>query len=248
MKNQYQKSLGVLLCLALFAADSFAFGIDKLAANLDVGANFKSVASFLIFNDDSDKAAYVTAEGLSWEMNEGGQMTTKPSEDIQIFPSVIRIPAGGSATFKVRYTGSPPSGEANYRVLFKETVIPTVAQDSKEVKLSELINNTTSVGMAITVPLYVTDFTQKTDVLDHVSALFTSSDKSTQLIIDNGGDRHITITDYRINGKDSGKGLGIVLANLKRPFTLDALAPGASVDVKISYKEQSKWISAVERQ
>lgn len=246
MKNKFQLTLG--LCLSLFAVDSVALGIDKLAADLDAGLNFKGVASFTVFNDGGENLSYVMAEGLTWQMSETGDLLTAPTEALKIFPSVTRIPAGGSATFKVRYTGVPPSGEGAYRILFKEIAVPSPASGAKEAELANLITSASSVSMAITVPVYVSDFSKKSDVLNQVSATFTQQDNAARLSLDNGGDRHITILDYRINGTESAKGLGVVLAHLKRSFPLDTTDPVTSVEVKISYKDQTKWLSAVASQ
>lgn len=245
MKNKFSLLLFILMCSAMLSKNSFAFGIDNLSANLDAGSNFKSVESFTLFNESGDSTAFVTAQGLTWKMTEDDQMLTKPTDDLQIFPPVMRIPAGGSGTFKVRYSGLPISGEGTYRISFKQIGIPNVPSGGKEAELSDLINNQATVGMVLTVPVYVSDFSKKTDVLKQVSATFNQQEKSTELTVENGGDRHITILDYRINGVERGMGLGYLLAKHKHPFVLDVTDPVASVDIKVGYKDQSVWVKAV---
>lgn len=222
MKYLYQLAM-LSLALAYAAPSSFAFGIDKLSAELDVSKGFKSVASFVLFNDTSESMIFATARALKWDMDKRGETQLVPSSDIRIYPSVQKIAPGESATFKVRYQGPPPTGEATYRVCFEEIQLPA-GTTAKEGEITVTTSKGTAglqIGIAMTVPVYVADFSSKTDVLNHVSARLVREGDKSVLEVDNAGDRHIAISAHRMNGTPGGA-LGVVLAKHQRMLPIAA--------------------------
>lgn len=230
----------LLLCCG---SRTFALGVDKLSAELDASRGFKSVATFVVFNDDSDKPAFVTARALKWDADSKGTLTTTASQDLQIYPSVQKIAPGEQGTFKVRYAGPPVSdAEGNYRVFFTQIRLPSAgAASTQEGDLGMKVDQDVSVGLAMTVPVYVSDFSAKTDVLDQVSARLSQSGTSAKLDVRNNGNRHITITGYRLNGAQK-PGLGVVLANHAREFQLEVGEPVKTLELDVSFRGRLKTI------
>ncbi|MGP8431799.1 hypothetical protein ACT2FY_01075 [Paraburkholderia fungorum] len=244
MKMKLSRLLPLLMML--FGIRSYGFGIDRLSAELDASQHFKSVTSFVVFNDDSNETIFVTARALKWDLGSKGDMTTTPSEDLEMYPSVQKIRPGESGVFKVRYSGAPLTGEGNYRVLFTQIRIPG-GVGTNEDGITSVIGQDVAVGLAMTVPVYVSDFSVKSDVLDHVVAKF--SQKSDRMTIDvaNGGNRHIVVKSYRVNGTQK-LALGPVLANHERSFSVESSSSEAikSVELEIIYRDKSKTITATE--
>ncbi|KVT78153.1 hypothetical protein WK58_09290 [Burkholderia ubonensis] len=235
----------VSILLLAVASRGFAFGIDKMSADLDASKGFKAIDSFVLFNDDGKSSVFVTARAYHWDMDEHNAITMTPSEDIQIYPSVQRIQPGDNATFKIRYKGPLPlKGEGNYRIVFNDIRLPTgTPQKADGTSILETTGSNIEVGIQMSVPVYVSDFSEKSDVMDHVSAHFTQQGHTVSMTVDNEGDRHVTIKGLRINGSDR-PGVGPVLAHHKRVVTLDVADPVKGLSLDLSYRGQSKQIVA----
>ncbi|WP_155740368.1 molecular chaperone [Burkholderia territorii] len=238
------KSTWWVPCLVMVVTiQGHAFGIDKLSAELDVSRGFKSIATFVVFNDESDETIFVTARGLKWDADDSGGLITTPSRDLEIFPSVQKIGPGSTAAFKVRYSGTPPQGEGSYRVLFTQVRLPSgpSEHEGRLTKTMGEIDQGISVGLAMTVPIYVSDFSSKSNVLDQISASVVRMDNKSTLEVVNKGDRHVTITGYRLNGT-AKPGLGVVLPGRSRDVPLDAQVPIQSLEVEVSSRGKTKTI------
>lgn len=231
------------LMLYGFCSACSALGIDKLSGELDVAKGFKSVTSFTVFND-RDETIFVTSRGLTWDMDRMGQLTTAPSNDLEIFPPVVKVMAGDSAVFKIRYVGPLIEGEGHYRLMFSEVRIPRQGEANEKLADIQTLTPDVGIGMAITVPLYVSDFSKQEGTLEGVSASYSQSGKRLSLLVKNDGDHHINIRQHSINGV-SMAGLGIVLPHRERLFVLDISANVSSVVLGIVYRDKTRNINAI---
>ena len=249
MKSLSQRVL--LACAAIsFSQVSFSFGIDRISAQLDVAGGFKSTETFVIFNDGRENAIFTTAKALKWETKPDGQMILTPSEDLQIFPSVQRIGAGESATFKVRYRGAPLQGEGYYRVLFEEIQLPTIGTtkgDENSIGTTSQISSAVTAGLAMTVPVYVSNFAVKADSLDRVTVRLVKEGSKLFAEVDNQTNRYIVITGCKVNGVESGP-KGVVFALHKRLIAIDSDSTIKELSVTVSYGGASRNIRLDERQ
>lgn len=234
----------ILAAAALLACGpGWALGVDKLLAELDVSPKFRSTAPLMVFND-SDRPVYVAAQGMTWDVDPKGQFITGPTADLEILPSIQRVPAGGSARFRLRYKGEPLAArEATYRVMFKELPIPDREQAGGGPDAAPA--PAMSVSPAFTIPVYVSDFTVESDVLQRVRARFTWAEGQIRLQLDNEGDRHVIVKELAVDG-EIRPGVGPVLAHRSREFQVPARDRARSVDVTLGYRDQTRTIRATE--
>lgn len=227
---------------ALGCLSSYAFGIDKLSLELDATPQFSGVDSFTLFNDSSAEAVFVKAQALKWDSDLQGQLITTPSSDLRISPPVMRVKPGDHAVFHVRYAGAPLTIEGAYRVLFTEIKIPAGNTSIKPDEIDNSIKQGFTVGVAMSVPVYVADRSKSSQTLEQVSIQASKVDDGVLLKIKNQGDRHVTLSKYRFNGTEQKKPLGVVLAKHDRELKVDAPSPVVKLEVQITEGKESKWI------
>ncbi|MBR7780222.1 hypothetical protein [Undibacterium rugosum] len=227
----------------MIAQQCCAFGVDKLKLDLDASKGFKKVEQITIFNDTSDEEIFVTAKSFSWAMDVKNALLLGPTSDIEIFPSMQKIPARGTATFKVRYSGAELKGEKTYRLRFDQISVPkALSTDPSDTSLKSVVEGKSVVGMAITVPVYVVDFSQKSDAAEKVSAMMKSEASGELTVhVDNVGDRHVEIAAVRIDGVTQKSSLGVVLAKSTRIFPLST-AKVKKVELNVTCGDSSQWV------
>lgn len=234
----------LLLSLLWTPSASFALGIDKLYANLDGSSGFRSIGSFMVFNDDGDEQVFVTAQVFKWDMTQADPIVLTPSEDLEIFPAFARMPVGGSSAFKVKYVGKTPLAENTYRILFRAVKVPAGSGAGGSQELRESFKPQAAVGLSMTVPVYVADMSTKADVLSKVVAKGSRGDKGLALEIDNQGNRRVTIAGYKLDGVEQPTNLGIVLSGHARRFDIAGATGGSKVtEVKLSFGDQTGWVA-----
>lgn len=230
---------------ALCSPSAQAFGIDKLALQLDAAPGFSAVDSLTVFNDSNEEAVFVKAQALKWDSDLQGQLIVTPSTDLRILPSVQRVKPGDRGVFHVRYAGAPLKGEGAYRVLFQEIRIPAGNLDEKPEEMDNTIRQGFSVGMAMTVPVYVADRSKATDTLAQVKLRATRTDGAWLLRVDNPGERHVALSRYRVDGVLHERPLGVVLAQREREFRLELPAGGSNLrqlEVQLTVEKDSRWV------
>ncbi|WP_186053797.1 molecular chaperone [Burkholderia gladioli] len=247
MKGKIRKLVPFLLMA--IANQSFALGIDKLYAELDASKGFKSVSTLVVFNDESKETVFVTARALKWSLDKDGKYETESTQDLSIYPSVQKIRPGENGAFKIRYNGSPVKSEANYRIYFSQIKLPNAQSipDGNLSKATEEVEQSVLVGLAMTVPVYVSDFSVKSDLRKQVTATYSIKDGKVMLDVINHGLRHITIKKYRVNGLDK-QALGVVLAEGERLFQIESPEPVKRLDLEIASRDDSITLQATEVQ
>ncbi|MGN4152050.1 hypothetical protein ACS0Y3_16865 [Burkholderia gladioli] len=235
----------VPLALMVISNFGYAMGVDKVAIQLDTSRGFKGVGSITIFNEEVDQPVFVTAKPLKWEMSKDGQSHLEPTQDLTIYPSVQRVRPGENAAFKVRYNGAPIKQEGNYRILFTQVKLPVGKSmpDGQLNKTSEEVDQGLLVSLALTVPVYVDDFSIKSDLKSQVKATFLKKDGKITLDVINNGPEHITIKKSRFDGVD-GSPLGVVLAKSERQFVIDGKDP-KKVELDLVARDASETIQAL---
>lgn len=239
----FRAPVALAAAVLLACPPGWALGVDKLMAELDASPQFHSTAPLVVFND-SDKPVYVAAQGLTWDVDPQGQFLTAATTDLEIVPSIARVPAGGSARFRLRYKGEPlASREATYRVMFKEVPVPDRTRPAAPGDAPATAG--LSVSPAFTIPVYVSDFSVDSDVLQRVQASFTWADGRLQVKLDNPGDRHVLIKELLLDG-EARPGVGPVLAHRSRQFPLAVKDKPRSVELSLSHRDRSRTIRATE--
>lgn len=234
---------------ALCSPAAQAFGIDRLALELDAAPGFSAVDSLTVFNDSNDEAVFVKAQALKWDADLQGRFLTEPSSDLRILPSVQRVRPGDRGVFHVRYAGAPLKGEGSYRVLFQEVRIPVGQLDAKPEEIDNTIRQGFSVGLAMSVPVYVADRSKPSDSLARLrlrAQPAAGTDGAWLLRVDNPGDRHVSLQRLRIDGVVHERPLGVVLAAREREFRLESPLPAGSTPRKLEVQavvdKDSRWV------
>jgi P pilus assembly chaperone PapD len=231
--------------LALYISYSVcsALGVDKLVGELNVTKGFNKVITFTLFNDRDD-TIFITSKGLAWDMDKLGNLSTVPSNDLEIFPPVHRVNPGDSAVFKVRYVGDSIEGEGLYRVMFNEILIPTPEKENEKLADIKTVTPNVGVGMAITVPVYVSDFSKKEKELVKVVASYKQNGRKLSLFVKNMGDSRINIRQYILNGTKIN-GLGTVLARHERLFNIDTTEAISSLVLQVVHHDKIENIIVI---
>jgi len=232
---------GLMLCS--FCSVCPALGIDKVFGELDVARGFKSVTAFSVFNDRNQEI-FVTSKGLSWDMDRSGQITTAPSNDLEIFPPALRVMPGDSATFKIRYIGNSMEGEGQYRVMFNEVLIPEHKKANDKLENIKTGGSNVGIGISITVPVYVSDLSKQERIFEGVTASYKQNGRKLSLLVKNVGGHHISIRECSVNGTPMPE-LGIVLSHHDRLFVLETTDTVSSVVLKLAYRDKTKDVSAL---
>lgn len=239
-----KKTHALLAGLILIAMQVNALGIDKRRADLDVSKSFKSIATFTVFNEGSNDDVFATARGMTWSSTEDNPVVMTPTDDMQIFPAVQRIPAGGSAQIKIRYAGPTVDGERAYRLMIAEVRVPKGMETDGKKSFEEISAASASgtVQTAMTVPVYVSDRVASKDLLSNLQYSWHRTDKDTLVVVKNPGRFHIEINGLRVNGVDKELALGPVLAEKTRIFAIKNDAPIERVEVQIKSGKESNWV------
>lgn len=247
MKEAIRKLVPFILMAV--ANSSHALGIDKLSAELDASKGFKSVATLVVFNDETKETVFVTARALKWSMGKNGEYETESTQDLSVYPSVQKVRPGENAAFKIRYNGKPVKDEASYRIYFSQIKLPTGQSnpDGNLKKATEEVDQSVLVGLAMTVPVYVSDFSLKSNIGKDVAATYSMKDGKVMLDVVNHGTQHVTIKKYRVNDADK-PALGVVLAGGERLFPIESAEPVKKLDLEITSRDDSATIHAVEGQ
>ncbi|TXC62130.1 hypothetical protein FSC37_22460 [Piscinibacter aquaticus] len=174
--------LGALL--ALSSMQSMALGVDKLLIDLDANGKFSASEKLTVYNDTGNDKIFVTAQVFQWSMDEDGAMKLTPTTDVKAFPTVQTIDPGATGNFRVRYVGAAPKGEAYYRVLLKEVRLPASVKNPDAVTEAEA---SLQVGISVTVPIYVSDYTNAKSALERVQLEIANVSGEKILRVDNQG-------------------------------------------------------------
>lgn len=241
----FVKSRGLMACFLVCASlQASALGIDKRRADLDVSKSFKSISTFIVFNEGNTEDVFATARGMKWDSTEDNPVVMTPTDELQIFPSVQRIPAGGSAQIKVRYAGPPVNGERTYRLMVTEMRIPKGMEDDGKKSFEEITAASASgtVQTAMTVPIYVSDRVEAKDLLTNLQYFFRKTETESLVVMKNPGSFHVEVTGLRINGVDKELALGPVLGGKTRFFPIKSEAAIDRVEVQIKSGRDSSWV------
>lgn len=216
MKSSYF----ILILGSIFiTSPSLAYGISPVKINLDRATISQDIE---INNDNLTEKLRLQVDTYTWQQNSKGEALLAPTREIVAFPALLEIPANTKRTVRIGVRVTPGVNEKTYRVVVKQLrgspSTQTADAPQRQSALSFLLN--------MSLPVYVNpvNVSKKAELNN---AEFT--DNKLHFTIANIGNVRIepgeailkALTADGAMVANTKIGLGSILANVKREFSLD---------------------------
>ena len=241
--NHRTAALAVLLAISLAVVNTRANAMSVSPATLDISTTANNTGQIRVVNDGATPLP-VEIIISRIELNETGEMTTKPAGDeFLVFPPQALLAPGATQNFRVQWVGDPQI-QLSQSYVFSVNQVPVRMPEAKS-GVQVVFNFATIVNVAPT---------GGRSALDLVSAGIGKDDEGRPhptLTVKNPGNAHAKLTDatIRVSGGTwsqtlrpeqlrQAMGLGLVQPGKTRRFLLPLDLPAGvnQVTASIDYK------------